>query len=75
MKRNFAALFCIGASFLSTVANANSSSVYLENQLNICRQEYKNLVNKTNEELKELKRNPPPNFPEIYKQKQKEREQ
>ena len=75
MKRNFAALFCIGASFLSTVANANSSSVYLENQLNICRQEYKNLVNKTNEELKELKRNPPPNFPEIYKQKQKELEQ
>lgn len=75
MKQNFAALFCIGAGFLSTVANADSSSVDLENQLNICRQEYKNLVNETNKELKELKRKVPVNFPEIYKQKQKELEQ
>ena len=67
MKQNFAALFCIGAGFLSTVANADSSSVDLENQLNICRQEYKNLVNETNKELKELKRKVPVNFPEIYK--------
>lgn len=75
MKQNFAALFCIGAGFLSTVANADSSSADLENQLNICRQEYKNLVNETNKELKELKRKVPVNFPEIYKQKQKELEQ
>lgn len=75
MKQSFATLFSIGACFLSTVANAYSTSVELENQLNICRQEYKDLVNKTNEELKELKRKAPVNFPEIYKKKQKELEQ
>ena len=75
MKPIFVALVCVSAAFLSTVANAYSSSAEFENQLNICRQEYKNLVNKTNEELKELKRKAPVNFPEIYKQKQKELEQ
>lgn len=75
MKHSLAALFCVGAGFLSTLANATSSSVELENQLNICRQEYKNLVNKTNEELRELKKSAPVNFSEIYKQKKKELKQ
>ncbi len=75
MKPIFVALVCVSAAFLSTAANAYSSSADFENQLNICRQEYKNLINKTNEELKELKRKAPVNFPEIYKKKQKELEQ
>lgn len=75
MKSICVALVCVSAAFLSTAANAYSSSAEFENQLNICRQEYKNLVNKTNEELKELKRKAPLNFPEIYKQKQKELKQ
>lgn len=72
MKSILTALICISSGLFTTVANANTSSVELENQLNICRQEYKDLVNKTNLELKELKRKAPVKFPEIYKQKQKE---
>lgn len=56
--------------FVSNIAFAYPPSQEFEEQLNTCRQEYKDLVSKTNAELNKLKTKAPPNFPEIYKQKQ-----
>ncbi len=43
----------------------------LENQLNQCRQEYKDLVAKTNQEIKDLKAKAPSNMNSIYAEKKK----
>ncbi|MBS5792797.1 MAG: hypothetical protein KIC91_08235 [Sutterella sp.] len=65
-------LFICGFSVFGSLTYASPSTKDLENNLNVCREEYKKLVNDTNIELKNLKRNAPSNFPEIYKNKQKE---
>lgn len=59
-----------GCSLFNASCFAASISEQLENKLNICRQEYKDLVATTNEELRKLKEKAPSNFPTIYKQKQ-----
>lgn len=56
----------------SVASMAATTSEQLEKQLDTCRQQYKRLVNTTNEELKILKKQAPVNLPEIYKQKQNE---
>ena len=65
-------LFICGFSVFGSLTYASPSTKDLENNLNVCREEYKKLVNDTNIELKNLRRNAPSNFPEIYKNKQKE---
>ena len=55
---------------IADICQAYPSSSQLEDKLNTCRQEYKNLVEATNSELNKLKAQAPSNFPTIYKQKQ-----
>lgn len=59
-----------GMTLVGNICLAFPSSSELEDQLNVCRQEYKDLVATTNEELNKLKAKAPSNFPTIYKQKQ-----
>ena len=72
MKQIALMMAICGCSAFGSLSYALPSSSELEHKLDVCREEYKELVNKTNAELGELKRKPPVNFPEIYKKKQKE---
>ena len=71
---NFYVAF-VGLSLLSSVCYGYVNSEELENKLNTCRKEYKDLVSRTNAELEKLKTKAPENFPSIYKKKQDELKQ
>lgn len=57
--------FCATSAYAGTAENITN----LENQLNQCREEYKALVAKTNQEIKDLKAKAPGNLNAIYAEK------
>ena len=57
--------FCATSTYAGTAENITN----LENQLNQCREEYKALVAKTNQEIKDLKAKAPGNLNAIYAEK------
>lgn len=59
--------FCATSAYAGTAENITN----LENQLNQCREEYKALVAKTNQEIKDLKAKAPSNLNAIYAEKKK----
>ena len=63
MKQIALMMAICGCSAFGSLSYALPSSSELEHKLDVCREEYKELVNKTNAELGELKRKPPCKFP------------
>ena len=62
----------IGALFAASASAGTAENIAnLENQLNQCRDEYKALVAKTNQEIKDLKAKAPSNLNAIYAEKQR----
>lgn len=62
----------IGALCTASVSAGTAENIAnLENQLNQCRDEYKALVAKTNQEIKDLKAKAPSNLNAIYAEKQR----
>lgn len=62
----------VGALFIGCASAGTAEDITnLENQLNQCRQEYKDLVAKTNQEIKDLKTKAPSNMNSIYAEKKK----
>ena len=70
MRISYVVIFSVGSVFITSNCQAALASPELEEKLNICRHEYKQLVATTNEELKKLKAKGPANFPAFYKEKE-----
>ena len=72
MKTTTIVLSFIASSLLSTMCVASTLSSHMEEELNVCRQEYKDLVDEANRELAELRETAPINLPNIYNERQKQ---